>query len=321
MDKIVTYDWMKSFGSIDQQLIHTSDRYFEVVTEVAEPHLASATSRTIGMPGLILDNVIIRPEKKLSLVDLTEKKNIQSSFVIAGQANSTFDFGSRHADIEYSRHGFQYSPGYKAEHRIVSNHFHALSLDITPEFFQSLMTSAAGDMDDFYDHFARGGAKRAVLMLQPRMQEVIRYILQCPFKGVTRYLFIESKVLELLALQIDQLNAVESPRSTPSRADVEKLCAVREFIENHYLEPLSLASLCKAFSLNEFKLKKRYKEMFHTTVFGHINSLRMEKARQLLSLQNMTISEIADFIGYNNIGSFSAEYKKRYGYAPSKYYR
>jgi AraC family transcriptional regulator, transcriptional activator of the genes for pyochelin and ferripyochelin receptors len=319
MDKIVTYDWMKSFGSINQQLVYASDRYFEVVTEVAEPHLASATSRTIGMPGLTLDNVVIRPGKSLSLVDLTEKKNIMSSFVISGQADSTFDFGSRRANIENNKHGFQYSPGYKAEHRIVAEQFQALSLDITPEFFESLMAGADGNMEGIFNHFAGGGARREVLMLRPRMQEIINYIIQCPFKGVTRYLFIESKVLELLALQIDQLNAKESPRSAPSRVDMEKLCAVREFIENNYLEPLSIAGLCKTFSLNEFKLKKGYKEMFSITVFGHINSLRMEKARLLLSQRTMTISEISDFIGYNHIGSFSAEYKKRYGYAPSKH--
>jgi AraC family transcriptional activator of pyochelin receptor len=318
MHKIATYDWMNSFSSINQQMIHTSDRYFEVVTEVAEPDLASASSRTIGMPGITLDNVMIRPDKKLSLVDVTVKKNIQSSFVISGEADSTFDFGSKKEGIKNSRHGFQFSPGYKAEHKIVSNHFHALSLDITPEFFQSLMTSA-GDQDELYNYFIQGGASRKVLMVQPRMVEIINYIINCPFKGVTRYLFIESKVLELLALQFDQLSTSDWLKPETSRADVEKLSAVREFVENNYLEPLSLASLGRTFSLNEFKLKKGYKELFHTTVFGHINSLRMEKARQLLLQQTMTISDIADFIGYKNIGSFSAEYKKRFGYAPSKF--
>jgi AraC-like DNA-binding protein len=321
MDKIATYDWMNSFSSIKQHLVYESDRYFEAITEVVEPDLASASSRTIGMPGLTLDNVIIRPKKKLSLVDLTEKKNIQSSFVIDGEVDSTFDFGARKASIRNSKHGFQYSPGYKAEHRIISNHFHALSVDITPEFFGSLMTNASDDMAEFYHHFVDGGSNRLVLQLQPRMLEILHYIVQCPFQGFTRYLFIESKVLELLALQFDQLRAVEAAKPAISDAEVEKLSAVKEFIENNYLRPLSLAGICKTFSLNEFKLKKGFKELYHTTVFAHINSLRMEKANQLISSQAMTISEISDFIGYKNIGSFSAEFKKRFGYAPSRFKR
>jgi len=321
MNKIVTRDWMTSFGNIDQQMVYSSDRYFEVATEVAEPHLASGSSWTIGMPGLTLDNVIIRPENKLVIGDLTDKENIQSIYVISGHADSTFDFGNKLAVMQKSRHAFQYSSGYEAEHQIVASHFHALSIDIHPDFFKSLMATTSGEVNEIYNSFAKGESMQSVLMLQPRMHEIINYILQCPFKGVTRYLFIESKVLELLALQIDQVNSSKPLKQTKSNADIEKLFAVREFIELNYLEPLSLAGLCKTFSLNEFKLKKGYKELFHTTVFGHINSLRMEKARAFLSHGEMNISEISDFIGYKNIGSFSAEFKKRFGYAPSTFQR
>jgi AraC-like DNA-binding protein len=271
------------------------------------------------MPGLVLDNVIIRPENKLIIGDITEKEAIQSVYVISGQADSTFDFGNKAAVMQTSRHAFQYSSGYEAEHKIISSYFHALSIDVDPGFFRSLMTTAPGEINDIYTRFSKGESLQSVLMLQPRMQEIINYILQCPFKGVTRYLFIESKVLELLALQIDQINSSKPLKSDKSRGDVEKLCAVREFVESHYLEPLSLAGLCKTFSLNEFKLKKEYKDLFHTTVFGHINTLRMDKARELLSQKQMTVSEIADFIGYKNVGSFSAEFKKRFGYAPSTF--
>lgn len=321
MDKIVTRDWMKTFSQIEQQLVYTSERYFEVTSAVTERGLASSSSWTIGMPGLTLDNVIIHPENKLVISDLTERENIQSVYVISGHADSTFDFGNRQAMMQKSKHAFLYSSGYEAEHKITASHFHALSIDIHPDFFKSLMSSTAGEVNELYNSFSKGESLQSVLVLQPRMQEIINYILQCPFKGVTRYLFIESKILELLALQIDQINSSKLPKETISSADIEKLFAVREFIENNYLEPLSLSGICKTFLLNEFKMKKGYKELFHTTVFGHVNSLRMEKAREILSRGQMNISEIAHFIGYKNIGSFSAEYKKRFGYAPSKFQR
>lgn len=319
MDKIVTRDWMKSFGKIDQQVIHASERYFEVTTAVAEPHLASGVSWTIGMPGLTLDNVIIRPENKLIIGDITEKETIQSVFVVDGYADSTFDFGKKYAVMEQRRHAFQYSSGYTAEHRIISNHFHGLSIDIHPEFLKSMMTTTAGDIDELYNRFIKGESFQSVLSLPSRMHDIIHNVLACPFKGMTRYLFIESKILELLALQIEQMQTTSSLMTSKSNGDLEKLKAVREYIEYNYLEPLSLAGLCKHFALNEFKLKKGYKELFHTTVFGHINALRMEKARQMLMQNRMTISAISDLIGYKNIGSFSIEFKKRFGYPPSKF--
>lgn len=321
MDKIITRDWMKSFGSIHQQVVHASERYFEVTTEVSESNLASGSSWTIGMPGLMLDRVIIRPDNELAIGDITEKECIQSVYMISGRAESNFDFGSQQAVMQTSKHAFQYSSGYEAEHRILTDDFHALSIDISPDFFKSLVTTTDDGTEQLWNSFTKGESFQSVLLLQPRMSEIINYILQCPFKGVTRYLFIESKVLELLALQIDQINATKPLHQSLSGSDIQKISAVKEFIENNYLEPLSLSSLCKAFSLNEFKLKKRYKELFNTTVFGHINSLRMEKAKQLLSEKVMPVSQIAEFIGYNNIGSFSAEFKKRFGFAPSKYFR
>ncbi|GAB3499929.1 hypothetical protein GCM10027341_24230 [Spirosoma knui] len=65
-------------------------------------------------------------------------------------------------------------------------------------------------------------------------------------------------------------------------------------------------------------MKKGYKELFNTTVFGHIHQLRMQKARQLLAEKVMNVSETADYIGYSNVSSFSAEFKKRFGYSPSR---
>ena len=313
---------MNSFGSIDQQVIHASERYFEVVTNVAEPHLASAVSRTIGMPGLTIDNVIIKPENKLTLCDFTDGERMRSLFVLSGHVNSTFDFGNDEAEsvVQRQKHAFQYSTPHEAEHRILADHLHAFSIETSPTFLKSLMGAVTGEMDDLINCFTKQKSFQSILLLQPRMVEIINYIIECPFKGVTRYLFIESKVLELLALQMEQMKSQNSAGQAISNSDVEKLWVVKKFIEENYLEPLSLASLCKTFLLNEFKLKKGYKQIFHTTVFGHINSLRMEKARQLLSQKQLTISEVAEFIGYKSIGSFSIEFKKRFGYAPSRLY-
>jgi AraC-like DNA-binding protein len=71
--------------------------------------------------------------------------------------------------------------------------------------------------------------------------------------------------------------------------------------------------------LNEFKLKKGYKTLFNTTVFNHILYLRMAKAKQLLTEENMNVSMISDIIGYHSIAAFSSAFKKRFGYSPTKF--
>jgi AraC-like DNA-binding protein len=96
------------------------------------------------------------------------------------------------------------------------------------------------------------------------------------------------------------------------------LFALRSYIENAYLDEFSLKDLTYKFGLNEFKLKKGYKQLFQTTVFGHVHQLRMQKAKTVLEEKAMNVSEASFYIGYNNVSSFCTEFKKRFGYSPGK---
>jgi len=125
-------------------------------------------------------------------------------------------------------------------------------------------------------------------------------------------------MLELFVLQMEHLHSLQSSPGKQQwrKEDREKIFAVKEYIEHSYLQPLTLKELTYSFGLNEFKLKKGYKHFFNTTVFEHILQLRMRKANDLLSERRLSIADVASFIGYNNPGSFSYEYKKRFGYSP-----
>jgi AraC-like DNA-binding protein len=152
------------------------------------------------------------------------------------------------------------------------------------------------------------------------MAEVITAIKGCRFGGATRYLFLESRMMELFVLQLEQAREARGRRHKDewSAADRERLRAVKDYIESKYLEEFSLTDLTYRFGLNEFKLKKGYKQLFDTTVFGHVHRLRMQKAQEMLKQKTANVSEAAFFIGYNNVSSFCTEFKKRFGYSPGQ---
>src|SRR5690606_5778529 len=103
-----------------------------------------------------------------------------------------------------------------------------------------------------------------------------------------------------------------------SVTDREKLYGLKEYIEKHYLQPLSLKQLGRLSGLNEFKLKKGYRSLFNITVFGHIHHLRMQQARQWLTQGDMTVTEVSARIGYSSSSNFSAAFKKQFGYPPTQ---
>lgn len=319
MDKIVTDDWMNCFGRIEQKIVHKSERYSEVSMEASEPGLATAKSVLIQVPGINLSKVILRPENDLTLYDNTAGECIESAFLLSGQADSMFSVYNKPIMLMANMHAFQYSPSFTAKHTILSEALQALHISIDLKFFRDLLYSApTGNVEELCNSFERKEAFQNLMHLQPRMIEIISLILNCQFKGLTRYLFIESKLLELLALQMEQINSQPYGKDAISRVDKGKLASMKNYIDNHFLEQLSLPKLCRMFTLNEFKVKKGFKQLFSTTVFGHIHTLRMNKAQELLSQNILNVTEIADFIGYENVGSFSAEFKKRFGYAPSE---
>ena len=78
------------------------------------------------------------------------------------------------------------------------------------------------------------------------------------------------------------------------------------------------ANLARQAGTNEFTLKKRFKEIFGTTVFGYWNNLKMEKARHMLLHEDVPVSLVAEKTGYKNQPHFSTAFKKKYGIFPGK---
>jgi len=69
---------------------------------------------------------------------------------------------------------------------------------------------------------------------------------------------------------------------------------------------------------NEFTLKKGFKEVFGTTVFGFWNELKMQESKNLLLEHKLTVAEVSEKIGYKNPQHFSTAFKQYFGISPSR---
>ncbi|AVH72818.1 helix-turn-helix transcriptional regulator [Nostoc sp. 'Lobaria pulmonaria (5183) cyanobiont'] len=156
----------------------------------------------------------------------------------------------------------------------------------------------------------------------PTMQLLLKQILQCPFRETLRLMYLEAKVLELLVLQIAQWgeNHQVLQRSLFFRADeIERLHQAKAILNQTLPNPPSLLDLASQIGLNDFKLKRGFREVFGTTVLGYVQSLRLEQAKQLLIDTNLTIAEIAYQVGYESISHFGYLFKRQFGITPREY--
>ncbi|MBD2355418.1 helix-turn-helix transcriptional regulator [Tolypothrix sp. FACHB-123] len=156
----------------------------------------------------------------------------------------------------------------------------------------------------------------------PEMRVALEQIINCPFTGLTKKLYLESKCLELIALKLEQLAASEnsSTKVTILKGDdIDRIHYAKEILAQNLDNPPSLIELARQVGLNDYKLKLGFRQVFGTTAFSYLHQQRMEKARQLLLEGQMNVKEVARAVGYTNQSHFATAFRKQFGTNPKSY--
>ncbi|MBX5437973.1 MAG: helix-turn-helix transcriptional regulator [Thermoflavifilum sp.] len=163
------------------------------------------------------------------------------------------------------------------------------------------------------------------VQVNTRITSLLHHLLHHPYEGLDEQLYVQSKALELLVLSREQIRQI-TPRKTKPRflthpEDRQKIFQVRDIMLQHLDEPLTIRELSRKVAMNECYLKKGFKEIFGTTIYDYFQRERMEKARQLLYEQGLSVSEVASRMGYSCISHFSTAFKKYTGLKPCELIR
>jgi AraC family transcriptional regulator, transcriptional activator of the genes for pyochelin and ferripyochelin receptors len=156
----------------------------------------------------------------------------------------------------------------------------------------------------------------------PSMVQVLRQMLNCPYRGFVQNLFLEGKALELLALQFAQWTESQSSIDQPvalKSDDVDRLHVASQILIERVNNPPSLMELARQVGLNDRKLKQGFLQVFGTTVFGYLHDHRLERSQQLLASGETSVTEVAHAVGYASLPSFSKAFRKKFGSSPIAY--
>lgn len=155
--------------------------------------------------------------------------------------------------------------------------------------------------------------------IRPAMQTVLSQLLNAPYQGMVQRIYLESKVLELLALQLAQILDTEQNRQSLinlKASDIERIYHAKDILISQYDNPPTLLDLARRVGVNDNKLKLGFREVFGTTVFGYLHNYRMEMAQMLLQEGQQSVAEVASHVGYSNPGHFAAAFKRKFGMSP-----
>lgn len=102
---------------------------------------------------------------------------------------------------------------------------------------------------------------------------------------------------------------------------IESITAVKEYINKHLSEELSLDTVAGKVFLSPKYLSKIFKEETGKNYIEYVTEKRMEKALELMENRNMTIEQIANTVGYGTTAYFIKKFKEKNGYTPKNYIR
>lgn len=91
------------------------------------------------------------------------------------------------------------------------------------------------------------------------------------------------------------------------------------YIGEHFSEKITLDSLSARFGLSKEHICSLFRNEFGMSVGGYINSVKLDRAMELLSNSSMNVSQIADYLNYSSVYYFSRLFKTRFGFSPSHY--
>ena len=97
------------------------------------------------------------------------------------------------------------------------------------------------------------------------------------------------------------------------------MLSVRDFIDTHYAEDLSLKRFSGAFFLHPDTISRNFSGCFGITVSNYITRVRISGAVRLLEQTGESITEIANCVGYNNVNTFIRAFTKVMQTSPLQY--
>jgi AraC family transcriptional regulator, transcriptional activator of the genes for pyochelin and ferripyochelin receptors len=147
----------------------------------------------------------------------------------------------------------------------------------------------------------------------------IQHLLDCPYTGRMKELYMENKAIELIVHKLAQTVSANDKRETPIKIELhetDRIRRARDILCRDLETPPRLSDLAHAVGTNHSRLNLGFRELYGTTVFGYLRQKRLVEARRLLEIEDANVTEAALSVGYNSISSFSKAFSEYFGLQP-----
>ncbi len=126
--------------------------------------------------------------------------------------------------------------------------------------------------------------------------------------------------LSLIMLVYEILDSRSHNESSPPRSTASATAdRIRNYLDEHYRESLTLSAIARELNVNEYYLSHIFKNEFGIPPMQYVMRRRIGEAQSLLMDTTIPIGDIADMLGFSSISHLNTMFSKYVGLPPGKY--
>ncbi|MGL6197775.1 MAG: helix-turn-helix domain-containing protein [Lachnospiraceae bacterium] len=203
------------------------------------------------------------------------------------------------------------------------SHYHGVSITINIEIANDSLKAIARvfeckpvDLNKMLEVFTKD--TWCVLRSQDEIEHIFSELYQVKPEQLDWYFKI--KVLELLLFLSDlNISEYEEVKRYFYKDQVQQIKAIQRYMTTHLKEHITQEALSKKFNFPITSMKNCFKGVYGCSIYSYMKTYRVQAASIQLKETNLSITEIASDMGYENPSKFSEAFKKELGITPSEF--
>ena len=135
----------------------------------------------------------------------------------------------------------------------------------------------------------------------------------------TGYLDICQAYLEILILRLMRSMELTDTATTQTNVGNRQCAAVKRYIDMHFKEALTLELLAEEAHMNKFYLSHSFKKEYGVSPINYMISRRIDESKYLLAETDLSLSQIAQLLGFSSLSYFSQVFRRTQSVSPKEF--
>ena len=188
------------------------------------------------------------------------------------------------------------------------------SLVMLPSFFDRMEGLTDAERQQLFDFLSAADQSDLPSELAPLFAQLVPAL----SLRASGNLYCAAKVNEILAAVVDAVFS-KAEGEEPSRTEDALIAQeAKRIIDRRFAEKPTTAQIARELFVGRTHLCEAFRDEYHLGVGEYVRQCRMEEAARMLVESSLTVSQIAEAVGYAHASSFIEAYRKHYGMTPER---